>query len=567
MPPGSPPRTARRLARLPLGEALDTLGDELVVAGQELRDLPTYSLEARGDGLWVATVTPPGGPPVETELQLDGRRVRDYGCDCPAFGRDAACAHLAAQVAAVLLRRQVRTSRRAQPAPGPQTASVKRLLQAVGDDELRGFVAAYARRHPDFALDLRVRFAESLPVANRFEQVVKNLLRRTGPSYGPSQARRIADALAQFAEQRERYLAEGAWLDLFELNTTLAPRLVVVIDKAARVRVDLRAYAEACLRELAAAARRSPPPDLLERLGRWLDEQRGRGAYVRHGLGGALADLADALADDDGRRASALLDEAERQHGARRELTAERMALLYRHGRGEEARALLLDHLDDAELVADALQAEVAADRLSRALRLAEAAYERQRGPDDRLRLARFLAAGALPAGRPDLLATYVPGVVVADGSPAVLREVLDGEGADAVAVPLAEATLAAVEASSLRPARRDALRADLLLLLGRHAEVEALLYRSTAPAVIAEVAPRLVGRLPDDDLALLLNSKIREHLADRFGRAPAEWVAGLLDDVARRSRTELAAGLVAGLRRDFRQRPALLDALDDALL
>lgn len=558
------------LARLPLAEALDELGDELTLGGQALRDRAGFRLESRGQGLWVANWQSLGDEPaVEAELRLDGRRVRDYHCECAAFAKTSRCPHLAAALAGVELRKQVRASRRATAKKRrPQTASVKRLLQSVADVDLRDFVVDYARKRPDFALDLRLRFAESLPVANRFEQVIKNLLKRSGATYGPSQARRISDALDQFAEQRERYLAERAFLDLFELNTTLAPRLIVLADKAARIRADLPAYVQACIRELALAARRSPPPVLLERLERWLGAQVERGAYFRNGAGAGLADLADALARDDGARALDLLTDAAARYGDSRELAAARMEVLYRHGREAEAQAVLLGHLGDVELVTAALAEEVAAGRLARAVRLAEAAYSHLAAPAERLRLARFLCSSAPAAGRPELLQTYLPGVVVADGSLDALTAACSAEGVDDAAVDrAAELTLAAVETSGLRAELRDLLRARLLRRLRRPRDLEDLLYRTTYPTVVAEALPALTGGLPDEDLALLLDTKVREHLADRFGATPAAWTAGLLDEVARRSRTDVVGPVAAALRRDFRQRPALLEALDAVAL
>lgn len=555
------------LAKLSLAEALSALDGDLTVAGQLLRDDASYRLDTQGGGLHVATVADNGGGPVETELQLTGRKVKDYHCECGRFAEERVCPHVAALMGGVQLARQVRSARRARPPRRSQTASTKRLLDNVDDLALRDFVREYARRHPDFALDLRVRFAEAMPVANRFEPVIKKLLARTGQSYGPSQARRIREALEQFATQRERYLAERSFLDLFELNSVLVARVVVVIGKAERVGTDLAEYVDGCLRELATVARSSPPPVLLERLEAWIGEQLERGAYFRHGLAAAVGELVDALASDDGSRALAVLDAGQQRTGAVDGLAAAKMSLLYRHDRTEEASAILLEHLDDPLLVSRALQMDVAAGRLERAVRLAVAAYEHHDAPADRLRLARFLTAEAGSGTVPELLERFGPEVVIADGAPDVLKRYAESSNDPAPAERAARRTLARLPEARLQPEAAESLRAGLSVFLGEYKAVEDLLYRSTHPTVIGRYLPALVGRIDDDDLALLLDTKIREHLVDRFGRAPAEWTARLLDEVAKRSHGEVASAIVSRIRRDYSQRPALLDALDEVLL
>ena len=200
-------------------------------------------------------------------------------------------------------------------------------------------------------------------------------------------------------------------------------------------------------------------------------------------------------------------------------------------------------------------------------MKLAGAAYEQQTDPADRLRLARFLTAEAAVGTLPGLLERFGPEVVLADGSTAVLRGATEALGDDGQARSAAQASLRRLAERDARDANAEALRAELLAFIGDYRELENLLYRSRHPAVIARFLPSLVGQLDDADVALVLDTKIREHLVDRFGRHPAEWTARLLDEVAKRSRTELAGPIASGIRRDFNQRPALLEALDAALL
>lgn len=567
MAAGRPPKYTRPLARVGLAEAAEQLGDDSVEAGQALRDASAIEVADEGGGLWVGRHADG-----ETEVQLTGRKLKDYRCDCGAFAKTEECAHLAAVIAAVVLRK--RSQRRAPEAakPARQVVSTRRLLQSVHEDDLRAFVQAYAKTHPDFALDLKLRFAESLPLSNRFEQVVKALLKRDGKTYSPRQAKRISLALRQFAEQRERYLAERTWLDLYELNTTLAPRLAVVLAKAERVSVDLPAYVSALVDELATLARSSPPPVLLERLDAWLDGQLERGAYFRFDLDGALYRLAAALGREP-EAVLALVDAADERYGPSESRLRARMDAYYEAGEPERAEALLIDHLDRPGLVFAALQSEVALGNVARATRLAEAAYPRLPEPADRVRLARFLlqSVDRDPSSLP-LYLRYAPPVVLAQAGLDEIDALLRGLDDETVEERVLRAVLAAVErdgeqARQLRPEQRERLRAELLARLGEASALEELLYRTHHASIVREFVPRAVGQLAEEDFKLLLETKVREYLDNRFGQGPGRYVAELLDDTARRARTDVVGDLVTKLRRDYRDRPALMGALTAALL
>ncbi len=554
----TPPAPA--FVRLSLEEALERLRDEHVVAGQTLRDGAGFKVDERGGGLWVAKYAE-----FETELQLTGRKLKDYRCDCPDFTEHQQCPHLAALLAVVHLRKQPR-ARAAGASPAKrQVVSIKRLLNSIDEHELREFVAQYARGHAEFALDLKVRFAQSLTINNRFEQVVTNLLSRSGKRFSPREAKRITDALNQFAGQREAWLAEKAFLDLYELNTTLIPKLVVLISKSERVRVDLAKYVSTCIDELAAIVQAGPPPVLIERIEAWLAPELERGAYYRAGVDPALYRLQDAL-DTDVEAIVAAIGAANERFGISESRVEAQMHLYYAHDLAGEAERLLIDHLDQPRLVSGALQAEVAAGNFERGVRLATAALRHQEGDENRLRLQQFLLAVAQAAGDPQLLSAYGPPVTYGTGELDALLSATEA-ASDTDREAALRATLDGLPGSGMREDQLRALRARLLYSLGEYQDLEAELYRSQDERVIREFLPQLSGKLGDEDFRLLLETKIREQLGQHFGKAPAQWVASLVDEVARRSRQDVTTAIVSQLRKDFKQRDALIDALDAALL
>ncbi len=548
----------RPFARMGINEVIESIADDAVVGGQTLRDSDDFQVVDHASGLWTVK-----GETFETEIQLTGRKIKDYRCDCLDFEQREQCAHFAALVAVVHLRKQPKAKKSA--APRRTQLSMKKLLNSIEDHELRAFIQDYAKKHSDFALDLKVRFAEALPLSNRFEQVLTRLFKRTTDHYSPRQAKRVTDALHQFEEQRERWLADKAYLDIFELNTTLIPKLVVVIGKADRVNLDIKTYVKTCISELSQVVQSNPPPVILERIESWLQEERQRGAYFRNQVDLPLYELGDLLGESVEETKAEIL-EANDTYGISESRIEALMQLYYRHNLNDEAERLLIEHLDQPRLVLAALQTEISKSNFRRAVKLAGAALKHQNKSEDALRLRQFLLASAIPAKKLDLVVQHAPAVLVATSDLASVMPFID-ELDDDLARQTFQACLTEVVESRLHTDVKYALRAELLFKLEDYNALEKLLYRSDSDVLIKQMIPKLVGKLETEDFQLLLETKLREYLSNRFGKSPAIWVAGLLDDVARRSRKDITSSLVARIRKDFKQRNALLDALDAALL
>jgi len=405
---GRKPLYNRPFSRVGITEVLESLADDAVVGGQTLRDSGDFNVIDHANGLWTVK-----GENFETEIQLTGRKVKDYRCDCADFENREQCAHFAALVAIVQLRKQPKTKKTS--APRRTQLSMKKLLNSIEDHELRAFVQDYAKKHHDFALDLKVRFAEALPLSNRFEQVLSRLLKRSSDHFSPRQAKRVSDALLQFEEQRKRWLADKAFLDIFELNTTLIPKLVVVIGKADRVSVDLPTYVKTCISELSQVVQSNPPPVILERIESWLEEEHQRGAYFRNQIDLPLYELGELLGQSVEEVKADIL-EANKTYGISESRIEALMQLYYRNDLNDQAERLLIDHLDQPRLVLAALQTEISKSNYRRAVKLADAALKHQVNPEDALRLRQFLVASAVPAKQLKLIVTHAPEILIATG-------------------------------------------------------------------------------------------------------------------------------------------------------
>ena len=567
MPPDTPPRLKHAypndaqlpLRRLSLAEAIAALPDHLTEDGQRLRDDAPPKLRQGGPGLWVLT-TPSATDAdvdaiVETELLLAGRKVKAYTCGCGAFAKTRACAHLAALLALVQLAKLPTAIRR--PPRRPKAITTKTLLDIVPDHELRGFLAERARRDSELGLALRVRFAHHSNLVDRFGPVVSRLLQRRGNRYTPTELRRIGDGLDHFARLRAEWRAQGAWLDLLELSTTLLEGLVVVLDRLEDTRLAPREYAAALIGDLLAIAEAPAAPALLRRVRDWLSGQLERGAYFRQELDGALFRLMAALPDG---REGVLeaLEEALARFGESPSRLRTYRRLLLEAGRTREAEAVLFAHLDSSRLVLDALAEHVANGRLRAAAKLARSALAKCCDAELRVRLLRVLRNIAAADHTVNLSVEGAAELYAADAD---LDAVL--ETAATVADRLALTT-------SLRERAREAnlvrQEAELDVVLEDWPALEQLLYRHSEDTQLAsDFLPRLAPNIGDEDLGLLLGTAIAQILDGRFGAAPAREVTTLLDAVARRTTGEAVTIAVARLRQAYPERDSLLQAFRDA--
>ena len=126
--------------------------------------------------LWTAQVQ--GEQEYEIEIQLSGKKVMAYSCDCGQYNAQQVCAHLAASFLA--LRQHLREKEAAKAKTNPVNSSPKRLttniiLRDISPEALKEFVRTYARNNREFTIALKARFASSVSDMDREEKYLQLL--------------------------------------------------------------------------------------------------------------------------------------------------------------------------------------------------------------------------------------------------------------------------------------------------------------------------------------------------------------------------------------------------------
>ena len=570
------------LNRHSLEEALEMLSEEAVEQGQALRDAQEYQFDKHSQGLWVLKNSG-NSTAFESELQLQGRKVKAYTCDCSQFETDNQCGHLAALLALVELALRPVAKARIQQQTDRESGtllSMHRMVNNAKEEEILAFVKEYARKDSRFALAFKLRFTQNLPQRDRFHSLIKQLLQRSGAIYSQSHCRQIDDALEEFAEQRKSFIAERNWIDLFDLNTALSASLILILDKATQVRTSLPDYIRDCLLELKLLVKHQASPSLLEQLAQWTQDELERGAWYRHHLDLELIELFKAQGAGS-EEIIALLAEVITRYGASGGRLKHHWALLHDAGQHAKADGLLLEHLADPGLVFEALRADIEAGKLERAAKLAGNALvaldamakdsDREADPPQKevqTALLSFLVQLHKDLGQYEKAIGFASQMILQQGSFEEAESLL----AELSQVPKWRKVLGEILVNNLSqaPHRADiiaTLRAESLIRMEAWDELQMLLYASTSSSFVLHFAPRLIGRLSEDELMILLETKIREVLEQELGQKPADWTVALLEALRQNGYHESASQLSERLRDAYRSRIALISALDEALL
>lgn len=124
----------------------------------------------------------------ETEILLNGNKIKNFSCDCLGFRSDKSCEHI---VAAFYQLRRLRTpSERIKAKTEEKKAkslSINQILKEIHPDELRNFIRSYASKDPKFNIAIKASFARKINLVSnkdKYKQVLDLIIKpATSSSY------------------------------------------------------------------------------------------------------------------------------------------------------------------------------------------------------------------------------------------------------------------------------------------------------------------------------------------------------------------------------------------------
>lgn len=163
--------------KFPLKDIEQLIEDELIEKGEGLIQegflKPLAEIEKN---LWTATFN--SAPEYEVEVQLVGKKVQAYSCDCGSYGKQSFCSHLTACFLSIRKHLQEKQTKKVsiQRIPeSPKRLTTNVILKEVSLNDLQDFVKDYAKTNRQFAIALKTRFAGAISIMNREEKYTQLL--------------------------------------------------------------------------------------------------------------------------------------------------------------------------------------------------------------------------------------------------------------------------------------------------------------------------------------------------------------------------------------------------------
>lgn len=252
--------TARRKYKMKLNFSLDKLelylDDDILLESESLINAQKLiSVTEVEKNLFLARFTG-GGDLIETEVQLVGSKVKTLTCECNNFHEKSICPHVGAMLLTLLEQRKTKNEAKKIAAKPTTTSSsdtatkltIPNILKRIEPSLLIEFIADYARADKQFALALKTRFAGDLSsgtIESHYKTLIDNTLKnaknpkgRVTPK-GWQQVFTLVDELRQKAEAFFKSGELSAAFELIKLTLPLVHRLIRPSD-APKVKLERR---------------------------------------------------------------------------------------------------------------------------------------------------------------------------------------------------------------------------------------------------------------------------------------------------------------------------------------
>ncbi len=223
----------------PLSDIELNIDDDLLEKAEQLEQKQAFkALSEVEKGLWTSRFDESEEGITETEVQLSGSRVRNYTCECEVFRQYNICHHIALTLIALRRRRQREADARQErqqmiqkmkETESPSRLTIPNILKKIDTSELMEFVSDYARSDKQFAIALKTRFAGSLNAENdlsHYKTLIDNTLKSVKNPKGkitPKGWLQVLTMVDELRQKSESHFKKGILQVSFDLIKMTLP--------------------------------------------------------------------------------------------------------------------------------------------------------------------------------------------------------------------------------------------------------------------------------------------------------------------------------------------------------
>jgi uncharacterized Zn finger protein len=328
-------------------------------------------LDESDDNLWTAEVE--GSETYQVEVELEGKTVKQYFCDCPYDG--VTCKHVVAVLFA--LRKEVKQKKSSPKPKKTKKLTLKELLEKIDLKELRGFVLDYAASDKTFSQKFELHFAEKderIDVRQKYMDLVAKAI-RTHSNRGfidYSASRKLSHEIDKIIQMGYQAASNENFKDAFTVGQVVLVELMEAYESSDDSSGELGGTIQEAIALLDSIATSEASRDLKEELLEFVAKELFKKVYFDYGdYGYNLLEIVPKIAIDLGEPDLYLtvLERIEKTAGdyLRNHLRTERIDFLKKIGKVEEAKQLIEANLDIVEIRRGVVQEALAANDYEKA--------------------------------------------------------------------------------------------------------------------------------------------------------------------------------------------------------
>ena len=561
-------------ANFPLSDIELNIEDDIIALAEELSP---KSLDEVEKNLWLAHFEELSGAIVDTEIQLNGVKVKNFTCDCAIFKAKTICPHVAATLLALLKRRQILQDAKAakqkaiKPEPeSPARLTIPNILKRIESAQLIEFIADYTRQDKQFALALKTRFTGNLmsgDFVEHYKTLIENTLRTAKNPKGKLTPKgwlqffTMLDELRQKADGHFKTGELATAFELIKLSLPLVHRYLRSSDSP-KTKLEkrqgqfsdiLRGYSEVLV-----------SPELAEKI--W---DFTLGEYGQNAKFSFSNDLFEWLLyhADSKNRTDAVIQVIENQIVATRgkfdiqdRLLTQKIQFLQKTGRVEEASDMILGASQNPEVLFFAVQNSIENRDFVLAKSLCLNGLKMYNKPVLTDQIENFLLEIAQKESDTERVLYYAEKRFLASLNLDYLALLKRYKISDSHFKKLVQI----IENQPYRIEKRDALAA--IYNSERHYDKLFDFIKSLQSIELLRRYGVELWRVDSIKALDLHKSILYEYLYSHLGRPPAQRVRSILEYHIEKNGMDLAETLIANLKKDFPERHSLIEEMDNML-
>ena len=275
--------------------------EQLVLLAESLMDMGKVSNPKKIEkNLWLMEVRQDDELTFEVEIQISGKKIKAFTCDCENFSANKKCDHSVAGMLQLRKSQNLKAlKKRTEQRPkstAPKKLNISSVLNNVSHDELKEFIRAYSRKDKRFSLAIKAKFANAVKLEDSKEKYIQLLnatltaVRKTNGTINYSGTLQVRKVVSDVLDHLEDALALEHYREVVDMLQAILEKIIPIIRLTAPNEKILAQMIAQTLESLKELTRQKLPQDLKKELWEFCLKELNKSTYRKHQIQQLLYD-------------------------------------------------------------------------------------------------------------------------------------------------------------------------------------------------------------------------------------------------------------------------------------